>query len=133
MLPSAVARAGSRVVVEGGEGAWQVVDDGLQLQLGSVDKGAATRAVPLEGVDMAGRSLAGAPHFFPGAAVNPAAEPFDLVLQKVRKKIDSGARFFQTQAVFRRSELERLSAAVAPIDTWSSRPADDGIESTDAG
>ena len=26
-----------------------------------------------------------------------------------------------------------LSAACAPIDTWSSRPADDGIESTDAG
>jgi 5,10-methylenetetrahydrofolate reductase len=67
------------------------------------------------GVDMAGKSLAGAPRFFPGAAVNPAAEPFDLVLQKVRKKVESGARFFQTQAVFRRSELERLTSAVAPL------------------
>lgn len=67
------------------------------------------------GVDMAGNALTGAPRFFPGAAVNPAAEPFDLVLQKVRKKIDSGARFFQTQAVFTRLELERLMAAIAPL------------------
>lgn len=67
------------------------------------------------GVDMAGRSLAGVPHFFPGAAVNPAAEPFELVLQKVRKKIESGACFFQTQAVFTRAELERLTAAMGPL------------------
>jgi 5,10-methylenetetrahydrofolate reductase len=67
------------------------------------------------GRDMAGKSLAGAPRFFPGAAVNPAAEPFELVLQKIRKKVDSGARFFQTQAVFTRSELERLATAVAPL------------------
>lgn len=68
------------------------------------------------GVDMTGKALAGAPCFFPGAAVNPAAEPFDLVLRKVHKKIDSGARFFQTQAVFSRGELERLAAAVAPLN-----------------
>jgi len=67
------------------------------------------------GVDMAGKALAGMPRFFSGAAVNPAAEPFELVLQKVRKKIDSGARFFQTQAVFTRTELERLSAEVTPL------------------
>ncbi|TLM65704.1 MAG: 5,10-methylenetetrahydrofolate reductase [Deltaproteobacteria bacterium] len=68
------------------------------------------------GVDMAGKPLAGTPRFFPGAAVNPAAEPFELVLQKVRKKVDGGARFFQTQAVFTRVELERLAAAVAPLN-----------------
>jgi 5,10-methylenetetrahydrofolate reductase len=69
------------------------------------------------GVDMAGKLLAGVPRFFAGAAVNPAAEPFELVLQKVRKKIDGGARFFQTQAVFTASELARLMAAVTPLDT----------------
>jgi len=67
------------------------------------------------GVDMAGKPLAGVPHFFPGAAVNPAAEPFELVMQKVRKKVESGSRFFQTQAVFTRFELERLMIAVAPL------------------
>jgi 5,10-methylenetetrahydrofolate reductase len=67
------------------------------------------------GSDMAGRPLSAAPRFFPGAAVNPAAEPFELVLQKVRKKVESGARFFQTQAVFTRDELERLNSAVSPL------------------
>lgn len=62
----------------------------------------------MAGVDMAGQRLDGTPRFFPGAAVNPAAEPFDLILQKVRKKIESGARFFQTQAVFDRTGLERF-------------------------
>lgn len=69
----------------------------------------------MQGHDMAGKPLAGAPRFFPGAAVNPAAEPFELVLQKVRKKAESGARFFQTQAVFSRSELERLRQALTPL------------------
>jgi 5,10-methylenetetrahydrofolate reductase len=67
------------------------------------------------GIDMAGKPLAGVPRFFAGAAVNPAAEPFDLVLQKVRKKVESGARFFQTQSVFARDEMERLMAAVTPL------------------
>jgi 5,10-methylenetetrahydrofolate reductase len=69
----------------------------------------------MRGVDMSGRPLAGTPWFFPGAAVNPAAEPFDLVVQKIRKKVDSGARFLQTQAVFARGELERLQAAATPL------------------
>jgi len=69
----------------------------------------------VNGSDMADRPLSIAPRFFPGAAVNPAAEPFDLVLRKVRKKVESGARFFQTQAVFTRFELERLSSAVSPL------------------
>lgn len=69
----------------------------------------------MRGADMAGKPLAGAPRFFPGAALNPAAEPFELVLQKVRKKVESGARFFQTQAVFTRGELERLMAVVGPL------------------
>jgi len=37
------------------------------------------------------------------------------VLQKVRKKAESGARFFQTQAVCSRVELERLRQAVTPL------------------
>lgn len=60
------------------------------------------------GEDMAGRPLAGAPSFFAGAAVTPEAEPFDLMLQKFRKKVTAGARFFQTQAVFDPEKLERF-------------------------
>jgi 5,10-methylenetetrahydrofolate reductase len=67
------------------------------------------------GTDMAGKSLDGVPEFFPGAAVNPAAEPFELMFQKVTKKVDSGARFFQTQSVFDRETLERFMLAMRPL------------------
>ncbi len=38
------------------------------------------------------------------------------MFQKVRKKIDSGARFLQTQAVFDRDVLERFMTAVKPLN-----------------
>ena len=69
----------------------------------------------MAGVDMAGQALDGIPRFFPGAAVNPVAEPFELIFQKVRKKIESGARFFQTQAVFERRAMERFVNAMLPL------------------
>ena len=69
----------------------------------------------MAGTDMAGKSLDGVPEFFPGAAVNPAAEPFELMFQKVAKKVDSGARFFQTQSVFDRETLERFMLAMQPL------------------
>ena len=69
----------------------------------------------MAGVDMVGKSLNGVPSFFPGAAVNPAAEPFELMFQKVAKKVDSGARFFQTQSIFDRDALERFMVAMKPL------------------
>lgn len=69
----------------------------------------------MAGFDMAGKPLNGKPRFFPGAAVNPAAEPFELMFQKVMKKVASGARFFQTQAIFERSTLEGFMTAMAPL------------------
>lgn len=67
------------------------------------------------GRDMSGRPLSGVPRFFAGAAVTPEAEPFELMFQKFDKKIDSGARFFQTQAVFDGTKLERFMAAARPL------------------
>ncbi len=69
----------------------------------------------MAGVDMVGKPLDGSPNFFLGAAANPAAEPFELMFQKVTKKVDSGARFFQTQAVFDRQVLERFMEAIEPM------------------
>ena len=63
-----------------------------------------------QGVDMAGKPLCVAPQFFSGAAVAPAAEPQLLTLKKLQKKISCGAKFFQTQAVFQRSQLESFMA-----------------------
>jgi 5,10-methylenetetrahydrofolate reductase len=56
-----------------------------------------------EGFDMVGNELKGKPSFFPGAVVNPGAEggaAFELQLIKMQKKIEAGAKFFQTQAVY---------------------------------
>jgi len=56
-----------------------------------------------EGRDMVGSELQGKPNFFPGAVVNPGADSetsLELQLIKMEKKIEAGARFFQTQAVF---------------------------------
>jgi len=56
-----------------------------------------------EGYDMVGNELQGKPDFFPGAVVNPGADTeasFELQLIKMEKKIEAGARFFQTQAIY---------------------------------
>jgi 5,10-methylenetetrahydrofolate reductase len=65
------------------------------------------------GLDMAGKKLVAAPTFFAGAAVAPAAQPQALVLKKYAKKISCGARFFQTQAVFQRQQLQSFMAEAA--------------------
>lgn len=53
-----------------------------------------------EGRDLAGCELDGSPRFFPGAVVTPEYDPVELQIMKMQKKIDAGARFFQTQAVY---------------------------------
>ena len=53
-----------------------------------------------EGKDMAGHELEGAPSFFVGAVVNPGADPLEPQLIKMEKKIEAGAKFFQTQAIY---------------------------------
>jgi len=53
-----------------------------------------------EGKDMAGNTLADKPDVFIGAAVNPNFQPIDLQIMKMEKKVDAGAMFFQTQAVY---------------------------------
>jgi len=55
----------------------------------------------MEGHDMAGNELDGEPPTFClGCVVNPGAEPLEPQIMKLRKKIDAGADFVQTQAVY---------------------------------
>ncbi len=64
-----------------------------------------------EGYDLVGNQLKGAPSFFKGAVVNPGAdteESLNLQLIKMQKKIDAGAEFFQTQAVFDEQVVEKF-------------------------
>jgi methylenetetrahydrofolate reductase (NADPH) len=65
------------------------------------------------GKDMSGNKLFGTPDFCLGAAVNPCADPLEPELIKMKKKIDSGVEFFQTQAVFDLKRFESFMKKVA--------------------
>lgn len=53
------------------------------------------------GRDMSGNALEGqAPDFCAGAVVNPGAVPLEPQLIRMEQKVEAGAEFFQTQAVF---------------------------------
>ena len=55
----------------------------------------------MNGKDMAGNDLEGQPpQFALGATVNPGADPLEPQIIKMEKKIEAGAEFFQTQAVY---------------------------------
>jgi len=53
------------------------------------------------GKDLAGEELKGIPEdIIPGAIVTPGADPVEMQLIKMEIKIEAGARFFQTQAIY---------------------------------
>jgi 5,10-methylenetetrahydrofolate reductase len=67
------------------------------------------------GRDMLGRDIKGGSDFFIGAAAFPEAEPWDVQRTRIEHKVEAGARFFQTQAVFDMERLARLVEAVRPL------------------
>ncbi len=61
-----------------------------------------------EGVFQSGDPLLGTrPCVYLGAAANPYADPYEIQVDRLRKKIDAGAQFIQTQSVY---NLEKFSA-----------------------
>lgn len=67
-----------------------------------------------QGHDLAGNPLKGTPTLFLGATVNPAAGNLDEEIDNTRRKIDAGAEFLQTQAIYDPARLERFVGAVNP-------------------
>jgi 5,10-methylenetetrahydrofolate reductase len=65
-----------------------------------------------DGHDMAGNELEGSPEFFQGAVVTPEYDPVELQIIKMKKKIDAGAKFFQTQAVYDVNTFENFMKKV---------------------
>lgn len=53
-----------------------------------------------EGTDLMGNPLQGTPNLFAGAVVTPESLPIEPQLAKFELKIQAGARYFQTQAVY---------------------------------
>lgn len=58
------------------------------------------------GRDYAGNEIRGATGFFIGSVCNPGAADANAELENTRRKIDAGAQFFQTQAVYRAAQFE---------------------------
>lgn len=52
------------------------------------------------GRDMMGNEMKGSTDFFQGAVVTPEANPVEPQLMKFEKKVNAGACFFQTQAIY---------------------------------
>lgn len=67
-----------------------------------------------EGRDLAGNPLRGTPQLFVGATANPGAEDFAAEVDNTRRKIEAGAQFLQTQAIYDVSALERFVDALKP-------------------
>jgi methylenetetrahydrofolate reductase (NADPH) len=70
------------------------------------------------GMDMMGNKLDGpAPRFCKGAVVNPGADPLEPQIIKMEKKIDAGAEFFQTQAVYNIKQFENFLSKIKHLKT----------------
>jgi len=69
-----------------------------------------------EGKDLAGNDLEGNPEFFLGAVVTPEAEPLEMQLIKMKKKIEAGAEFFQTQAVYDTDKFKEFARRVSDLN-----------------
>jgi 5,10-methylenetetrahydrofolate reductase len=67
-----------------------------------------------QGRDMAGNPLRGTPILFLGATANPGAVDLQAEVLNTRRKIDAGAQFLQTQAVYERATVEKFLDAVKP-------------------
>lgn len=65
------------------------------------------------GTDMAGNPISGKPHFCIGAVVNPGAPDLGEEIMRMGEKIEAGASFFQTQAVYEPASFERFAQAAA--------------------
>jgi len=71
---------------------------------------AALGKMSAEGTTMSGSELTSAPEFFPGAADAPFEMPGGWVPDALQAKLESGARFIQTQYCFDMVLLERYMA-----------------------
>ncbi|PYM23596.1 MAG: bifunctional homocysteine S-methyltransferase/methylenetetrahydrofolate reductase [Candidatus Rokuibacteriota bacterium] len=61
-----------------------------------------------EGIDATGNSIGEPTSFCVGAALNPVAEDLDREVERFHRKIQAGARWFQTQPVYDLAQLDRF-------------------------
>jgi methylenetetrahydrofolate reductase (NADPH) len=69
------------------------------------------------GQDLGGNNLDGAVEFCAGAIVTPEAQPIEPQLIKFEKKVEAGAEFFQTQAIYDLENFSRFMDYARPFKT----------------
>ena len=65
-----------------------------------------------EGKFLSGDELKGVPKFFIGAAANPFADPFEIRVPRLAKKIAAGVQFIQSQCIYNLDKFEKWMAMV---------------------
>lgn len=68
------------------------------------------------GQDLSGSDLAGAPDLYLGAVVNPGASDLNTEIDKMKSKIDAGAQFLQSQAIYDPASFEKFMNAIEGIN-----------------
>lgn len=68
------------------------------------------------GVDSVGLELQGKTDFYLGACVTPEYSPIEVQLLKMQKKINAGAKFFQTQAVYDIEHMKKFRELTKDMD-----------------
>jgi methylenetetrahydrofolate reductase (NADPH) len=69
-----------------------------------------------EGKFQGGADIQGPPKMFIGAAANPFADPFELRVARLAKKVKAGADFIQTQCIFNIDKFEQWMKGVRERD-----------------
>ena len=75
----------------------------------------ATTQALSNGRDLSGAALRGSPSFCCGAVCNPAAADTSREIDRMLAKVEAGARFFLTQAVYDPSAFERFIRCAAGV------------------
>ena len=65
-----------------------------------------------EGLFQGGAKIDGPPKMFIGAAANPFADPFELRVMRLAKKVKAGVDFIQTQCIFNLDKFEEWMKGV---------------------
>ena len=86
----------------GSSGVYEVDAIGLTEMLSRLNRGE----------DYSGKAIDSPTSFYVGVAVNPSAADLDSELERFRAKLDAGARFAMTQALFDIAYLDRLLDAL---------------------
>ncbi len=69
-----------------------------------------------EGHDLMGNPLDGKPDFCLGAVVTPGGNPLEMQILKLEKKVEAGAEFIQTQAVYDVDQFAEFMQKISHIN-----------------